>query len=167
MVAYGVIYATVSLSCTLPVFLAAVVSAFTGGSAAVGVVALLGYAFGMGAVLAVLALVTALFGSGTAGRMRAVMPHVKRISGAFLLLAGAYVTWYGWVEYRAFQGDLITGGPVAWVSAASSRIGALIADAGAGLAVVAAVLLALAAGITALRRRRAPDRVRVPNEDEG
>jgi cytochrome c biogenesis protein CcdA len=169
MIAYGVIYATVSLSCTLPVFLAAVVSAFTvaGGSAAVGVVALLGYAFGMGAVLAVLALVTALFGSGTAGRMRAVLPHVKRISGAFLLLAGAYVTWYGWVEYRAFQGDLITGGPVAWVSAASSRIGALIADAGAGLVVVAAVLLALAAVITALRRRRAPDSIRVRMEDEG
>lgn len=30
-----------------------------------------------------------------------------------VFLAGAYVTWYGWVEYRVFHGDLITGGPVA------------------------------------------------------
>lgn len=146
MVAYGVVYATVSLSCTLPVFLAAVVSAFTvsGGSATVGVVALLGYAFGMGAVLSVLALVTALQGTGVSGRMRSLAPQMKRVSGVFLLLAGAYVTWYGWVEYRAFQGDLITGGPVEWVSMASSRVGALIASAGPGLVVIAAGLLAVA-----------------------
>ena len=155
MVAYGVIYATVSLSCTLPVFLAAVVSAFTvsGGSAAVGVVALVGYALGMGAMLSVLALVTALLGSGVSGRLRAFAPQVKRISGVFLVLAGAYVAWYGWVEYRAFQGDLITGGPVEWVSRASSRIGSLIAGAGPTLVVVAGLLLAVAGLITALRRR--------------
>ena len=156
MVAYGVIYATVSLSCTLPVFLAAVVSAFSlsGSSPLVGVVALVGYAFGMGAVLSVLALVTALLGAGASGRFHALAPHVKRLSGAFLVLAGAYVTWYGWVEYRAFQGDLITGGPVAWVSAASSRVGAWIAGAGPGLVVVAAALLAGASVISLLRRRR-------------
>lgn len=157
MVGYGVVYATVSLSCTLPVFLAAVVSAFTvtGGSAAAGVVALLGYAFGMGAVLTSLALMTALLGAGAAARLRAVMPHVKRISGAFLLIAGAYVVWYGWVEYRAFQGELILGGPVAWVSDASSRVSQAIAQAGPGLVVAGAVVvLGLAAVLAILRHRR-------------
>lgn len=148
MLAYGVVYATVSLSCTLPVFLAAVVSTFTltgeTASPALGVLALLGYAAGMGAVLVVLALVTALFGAGAAARLRAATPRITRVSAVFLLVAGAYVLWYGWVEYQAFQGVLITGGPVGWVSGASSAISRVLASVPGG------VLLGLAAGVLTL-----------------
>ncbi|MFN2319791.1 MAG: cytochrome c biogenesis CcdA family protein [Dermatophilaceae bacterium] len=154
MVAYGVVYAVVSLSCTLPVFLAAVITAFTAGSATAGVLALLGYAVGMGAVLVLLSLVTALFGAGAMRRTRGVAPHLKRISGAFLVLAGAYVTWYGWVEYRAFQGDLIPSGPVAWVTSTSAGISSLIAQTGAWLAVGAVVLITAVVVSTVPRRRR-------------
>lgn len=154
MVAYGVVYAVVSLSCTLPVFLAAVISAFTAGSATAGVLALLGYAAGMGAVLVVLSLVTALFGAEAVRRTRGVAPHLKRISGAFLVLAGAYVTWYGWVEYRAFQGDLIAAGPVAWVSSTSAGISSLIAQTGPWLAAGAVVLIMAAAVTTVTRHQR-------------
>lgn len=157
MVAYGVVYATVYLSCTLPVFVAAVVSAFTvTGSAGAGVLALLGYAVGMGAVMAVLALVAALFGAAAARRATAVLPHLPRISGAFLLVAGAYVVWYGWVEYRAFQGLLGPTGPVAWVGAASSAVGRFVSETGGVLVVVVAVLLLTAAGGVAVLRRLRP-----------
>lgn len=155
MVVYGVVYATVSLSCTLPVFVAAVVSAFTlTGSTGAGILALVGYAVGMGAVMAVLALVAALLGNATTRRATAVLPHLPRISGAFLLVAGAYVVWYGWVEYRAFQGDVGGSGPVAWVGAASSAVGSTVADVGGVLVVgIAVLVLAVAAGATILRRR--------------
>ncbi|MGA8045501.1 MAG: cytochrome c biogenesis protein CcdA [Dermatophilaceae bacterium] len=154
MVAYGVVYAVVSLSCTLPVFLAAVITAFTAGSATAGVLALLGYAVGMGAVLVVLSLVTALFGAGAMRRTRGVAPHLKRISGAFLVLAGAYVTWYGWVEYRAFQGDFIAGGPVEWVTTLSGRISATIAGTGPWVAAGAVALVVVTVALAELRRRR-------------
>lgn len=157
MVACGVVYATVSLSCTLPVFLAAVISSFTasGGSPALGTLALLGYAVGMGAVLSVLALVAALLGIRAAARLRSVLPYVGRLSGAFLLLAGAYVAWYGWVEYRAFQGEPVRGGPVAWVTAASAAVSRVLAELGPALVVGgAAALLVVAAVLTAVRRQR-------------
>ncbi|WP_291383498.1 cytochrome c biogenesis protein CcdA [Demequina sp.] len=161
MVVYGVVYATVSLSCTLPVFVAAVVSAFTvTGSTGAGILALLGYAVGMGAVMAVLALVAALVGNAATRKSTAVLPHLPRISGAFLLVAGAYVVWYGWVEYRAFQGDLGGSGPVAWVGAASNAVGSTVANLGGVLVVGLAVLvLAAAGGATILRRQRRGRRV--------
>jgi cytochrome c-type biogenesis protein len=155
MVAYGVVYAVVSLSCTLPVFLAAVITAFTAGSATAGVLALLGYAAGMGAVLVVLSLLTALFGAGAMRRTRGVAPHLKRISGALLVLAGAYVTWYGWVEYRVFQGDLVSGGPVDWVTGLSSRISSLIAQTGPWLA-AGALLVTVVVALTLPRQRHSP-----------
>ena len=83
------------------------------------------------------------------------------------MIAGAYVTWYGWVEYRAFQGDLITGGPVEWVSTASSRVGALIADAGPGLVAIAALVLAVAGVVALVRRHHQREAARAAAEAEG
>ncbi|HMO10049.1 MAG TPA: cytochrome c biogenesis protein CcdA [Actinotalea sp.] len=156
MAAYGVVYATVSLSCTLPVFVAAVVSTFTisGGSAAAGVLALLAYALGMGAVMAVLALVAAVFGAGAARRAGAMMRHLPRVSGAFVLVAGAYVLWYGWVEHRAFRGETGGTGPVAWVAAASAAVGNTVADLGAVRLVVVALVVVAVAGVVSMVRRR-------------
>ncbi len=159
MVAYGVVYATVSLSCTLPIFLAAVVSSFTladgGGSFATGVVALLGYALGMGAVLFALALLTALFGDSVTKRARSFTPHMKRVSAVFLLVAGGYVVWYGWVEYQAFQGRLIADGPVSWVGDASARVSAALTSIPSGLLVAAALGALLTAGaVVTIRKRR-------------
>jgi cytochrome c biogenesis protein CcdA len=123
MFSYGIIYATVSLSCTLPVFMAAVATSFTGtGSLIQGTGAFLAYALGMGSVLTVLALAMALFRDRAASGMRRITPHIDRISAVFLLTAGAYVIWYGYVEFRSFRGDLVTTGPTAWVADASAAV---------------------------------------------
>ena len=158
MVAYGVVYATVSLSCTLPIFLAAVVSSFTlsdgAGSFTTGVIALLGYALGMGAVLSLLALLTAIFGDSVTKRARSFTPHMRRISAVFLLVAGAYVVWYGWVEYQAFQGRLIADGPVSWVGNASARVSGALATVPSELLVSAVLGALLAAAVVVAVRRR-------------
>jgi hypothetical protein len=44
--------------------------------------------------------------------MRSFLPYVNRVSGGLLLLAGAYVAYYGWYELRVRSGDT-TGGAVA------------------------------------------------------
>lgn len=121
MFSYGVVYATVSLSCTLPVFLAAVATSFRSDSGiAAGTASFVAYALGMGSVLTALALALAIFQESAAARVRRITPHIQRLSAVFLIAAGAYVVWYGVVEYRSFTGDIVTGGPTAWVAEAST-----------------------------------------------
>lgn len=157
MVAYGVIYATVSLSCTLPVFIAAVVSAFAvpGTSPMTGLAAALAYAVGMGLVLAALALVVGLLGRGALTRTRHLTRHVGRASGVVILTAGLYVLWYGWVEIHLYAGKPVSAGPVTWVSALSGHVSQAISDAGTGRTLLLLVVI-VAAGVagTQLRRRR-------------
>ena len=42
--------------------------------------------------------------------MRRVLPWIHRISGGLLILAGLFVGYYGWTEYRITRGDRIDGG---------------------------------------------------------
>jgi len=159
MVAYGVVYATVSLSCTLPVFMAAVISVFqaSDGGVLAGVGALVAYGLGMGAVLTVLALLVAVFRDGALSRMRSVTPYVGRVSGAFLVVAGAYVIWYGWVEYRSFQGDFIAGGPVDWIASASGTVSGWLNQRGWPFIVLLLAITGIAAITARARHRRRAD----------
>jgi cytochrome c biogenesis protein CcdA len=159
MVAYGVVYASVSLSCTLPVFLAAVVYVFgaPGSGPVAGGLAALAYAVGMGAVLTTLAVVVALVGQAAAARVRSWTRYVGRASGVLVALAGAYVVWYGWVELVTLNGGTTAAGPVGWVSAASGRASQVVADLGPTRllsSLVGIALIALTVGRLSQRRRR-------------
>ncbi|MCZ3389126.1 MAG: hypothetical protein LH645_08390 [Actinomycetia bacterium] len=112
MFTYGVIYETVSLSCTISVFLVAVVETFRADDFVAGVAVLLERAVGMGLVLTALAVALALVKDDVVRRCRSVLPWLNPISGVLLIVAGAYVSWYGYVEIRVLNGDLIGRGPV-------------------------------------------------------
>lgn len=156
MVSYGVVYATVSLSCTLPVFLAAVGTAFGAGASSGGLVpgisALLAYSLGMGAVMTVLATGMVLLGVAVPWAMQRIKPYVGRVSAAFLILAGLYVTWYGWVEFQSFQGQIINAGPTRWVADASARTAQFVL--GIPPAAIIATAVAMVAVAVLLARRR-------------
>ena len=126
MFVYGIVYATVSLSCTIPVFLVAVVGAFRTDSFLSGVVVVLTYALGMGLVLTSLAVALALAKEGMVKRSRGILPYLSRISGVLLLVAGLYVAWYGYVELRVLNGDLVSSGPVDLVARWSGEISTAI-----------------------------------------
>src|SRR3989449_4137445 len=79
-VLFGVGYGTASLSCTLPIFLAATGSAVT-GSLAGSALSFLAYAAGMGTILTALAVAAALSQQGLARALRQLMPYVNRASG--------------------------------------------------------------------------------------
>lgn len=112
MFGYGIGYAIASLSCTIGPFLAVTGSSLRGGSA-VGVVAVYAaYAAGIALVVGVLAIAVALAGGTLVGRMRGVLPHINRISGAVLVAVGLYVAYYGWFELRLFAGTGGTDDPV-------------------------------------------------------
>ena len=54
--------------------------------------------------------------------MRGVLPYVNRISGALLVVAGAYVVYYGWYELRVYSGDTSGGGVAGWMFDFSRRM---------------------------------------------
>lgn len=152
-IGYGVSFALASLSCTVAPFLAAVAGSLRAGGPLGVAAALVAYALGMGVVVLAVALAVALASARAVTALRRAGAVISRASGVLLVLAGAYVAWYGWVEIRALSGGP-AGDPV--VAAAVSVQGAvtdLVAALGAGgLLAVAAVLAALL-GVGLLRRR--------------
>lgn len=104
MFLFGVSYAIASLSCTIGPFLAITTTTFRSGSFVSGVAVFLAYALGMGAIVTALTVGVALARNGLVGRLRRVLPYISRVSGAMLLVAGAYVAWYGWFEVRTLNG---------------------------------------------------------------
>ncbi len=96
---FGIAYGTASLSCTLPIFLIAIGSSLAGGLLVNG----LAFALGMGAVLTVLTVGTALFKGVVGSYMRRALPYIEKTSAAVIVLAGAFVIFY-WLTI----GDLVS-----------------------------------------------------------
>jgi hypothetical protein len=64
----------------------------------------------MGVVIAILTVAVALAKSGVVQRFRNLLPVMNRIAGGLLIVAGAYVAYYGWYEIRVLNGA--TGDPI-------------------------------------------------------
>lgn len=156
-IGYGVTFALTSLSCTVAPFLAATTSALRAGSL-IGVVAVfLAYALGMGAVVGVLSLLAVTAGSTVTTRLRRAAPVISRLSGVLLLVAGAYVTWYGWFELRVLAGTTVEDPVVSTaigVQGALSRSVAGLGVVGIGWAALAVVAVTVALAVRSSRRRR-------------
>ncbi|MFC4533944.1 cytochrome c biogenesis CcdA family protein [Sphaerisporangium dianthi] len=108
---YGLSYAVASLSCTVGPFLAITSASLTSGGILGGLAVFFAYALGMGLVITLLSLAVALAHHTAVARMRRILPYVPRISGALLILAGLYVSYYGWYELRLFAGA-VAGDPI-------------------------------------------------------
>lgn len=150
MCLFGMSYATVSLSCTMPVFLTAVSGSFRSDGFVGGVLSYLAYALGMGIVITTVTVAIALARDSVVRRMRGVLAHLHRAAGALLVLTGLYVAYYGFWEIRVLDGHDAPEGPVAWVSDWSSRATQRIDDLGL-LAVVCALVVLVGASL--VRRR--------------
>lgn len=155
MFMYGMTYAAVSLSCTLPIFLVAVVGATRTANFGAGLVTVIAYGLGMGLVITTLTFAVALARDGFVSRSRGFVRYVNRISGVLLILAGAYLTWYGYAEILVLNGD-----PTATLPDVGSDVAgaltALIAESNPALiaAIAIGVTVACALGISLLSRKR-------------
>ncbi|MEO5841182.1 MAG: cytochrome c biogenesis CcdA family protein [Acidimicrobiales bacterium] len=151
MCLFGMSYATVSLSCTLPVFLTAVSGSFRSNGFASGLASYAAYAVGMGLVITTLTVAIALTRDGLIRHMSHALPYLNRVAGALLVLAGLYVAYYGYWEIRVLDGQDVPEGPVAWVSDWSARATQRVDDLGV-LAIVVAFIALLGASL--VRRHR-------------
>ena len=152
MAGFGASYAIASLGCTIAPFLAVVVSAFRTGSIANGILLFVAYALAMGLVVTAAAVSIALARTSGISRMRAAGSWLPRAGGALLLLAGAYVAWYGIWELRVLHAGagadplVEAGGAVQrWLAETVTAIGPF------GWVAVVAVLAV--ASVVLIRRR--------------
>jgi cytochrome c biogenesis protein CcdA len=124
MFGYGVSYAIASLSCTIGPFLAITGASLRGGPVLDDLLVYVAYAAGFSLLVGVLAIAVALASSTLIDRMRRILPHINRISGALLILVGFYVGYYGLYEVRLFSTN---GNPKDPVIAAAGRLQGLLA----------------------------------------
>ncbi|QSB05214.1 cytochrome c biogenesis CcdA family protein [Natronoglycomyces albus] len=119
MTVFGMVFAIASLGCTIAPFLAIVVGTFRSASLFHGLLLFLTYAAGMALVVGVVSIAIALAREGIITKMKRALPWVMRGSGVLLLLAGAYVAYYGWWEIRVSSG---TGDPTDPIISAAAYI---------------------------------------------
>jgi cytochrome c biogenesis protein CcdA len=142
---FGITYAIASLSCTLPVFLSVVVVTFTQQSFLGGFASFLTYTLGMSAVLIALTLALSLGKDSLVRRLRGSARHINKLSGAILVLAGAFVVFYWTVILTTGAQDLNRFGIARFVETLSAQATRLIGGhplllaAGLGAAIIAAV----------------------------
>lgn len=151
---FGVSYATVSLSCTIPAFLVAVVSTFSDDGAGAGLVVFFAYTAGMASVLVVITVIVATAQQGMLATVRKVLPFVNRIAGVLAILAGSYVFYYGYYELRLNNGGDPAEGPITFVGDLSGDITGWVDGLGAATILCAAGAVALALVALLMRGRR-------------
>jgi cytochrome c biogenesis protein CcdA len=93
-VLFGIAYAIGSLSCALPLFLAAVGESFTRLGFAAGMACYLAYALGMGLFVTGAAVAIATAGPGSLRRFRKAGAALPMVSGVVLCASGAYLAYY-------------------------------------------------------------------------
>jgi cytochrome c biogenesis protein CcdA len=91
---FGLTYAVGSLSCTLPIFLVVVGSALASDTLLASFGQLIGYALGMGTVLVITIVGTALFQQTASRWLNRATRYMHRVSAIFLIGAGAYLIYY-------------------------------------------------------------------------
>jgi cytochrome c biogenesis protein CcdA len=157
-VSYGVTFALASLSCTIGPFLAVTSTALRAGDVPAVVLTFVAYALGMGTVVLILA-VAAAFARGTLlAHARRSGAYVARIGGALLVVAGAYVTWYGIYELRVLAGRTTDDPLVDGVTNVQSEATRWVAELGAPTIAATAAVLML--GVVLALRRRTPRALR-------
>ena len=91
---FGIAYAIASLSCTLPIFLAVAGSSLAAGGFFSGLIQFLSYALGMGAVITILTIGTALFKGAVTRYIRKFLPYVEKASAVLIIIAGTFIIYY-------------------------------------------------------------------------
>lgn len=160
MFVFGVSYAVASLGCTISPFLIVIATTFRHQNTISGVVTFMAYGLGMGVVVVSLTVYTALARNGLLRRLRRVMPYVNRIAAGMLLLAGAYVTYYGIYEIRLDRSDAVVRDPIVeYFTHRQGDLSTWIQNVGPmRLGMLLTALTALVVGgFVANRRSRAPE----------
>lgn len=152
MVAYGATYAIASLSCTLGPFLA-VTGAALAQSRLEGTITYVAYALGMGVIILILSIASAVAHTTVADHMRRLSRIAPRIGGALMILAGAYAIWYGRWELAVYDGELRTDPLIEVIEDIRLRLVLSVESIGAARLVLLAFVTVVAVLLASRNRR--------------
>jgi cytochrome c biogenesis protein CcdA len=157
MFLYGVSYAIASLTCTIGIFIANIVNAFSRTDFVSGVAVLVTYAAGMGLVITALTVAIALARDSVVRFLRSGMRHANRAAAVLMVVMGLYVAWYGIFSLRVRSDPRTGAGPVDRVERWSSDATRFVSDVGAtrlGIYLLGAIaaMVSISVLITSLRR---------------
>ncbi len=158
MAVFGFAYAIASLSCTIGPFLAIVVTSFRAGSVVSGLGLFAAYAVGMGVTVGIAAIAVALAQGALVRRLRRAAPVISRVGGVLLMVAGAYVAYYGWWETRVLAGAPAEDPIVTTVLEVQRRLSEGLGSLGFGVLLTVFVALCAVALVLVLVARRSPAR---------
>ncbi|MCO8125901.1 cytochrome c biogenesis protein CcdA [Acidimicrobiia bacterium EGI L10123] len=158
MFLYGVSYAIASLTCTIGIFIANIVNAFSRTDFVSGVAVLVTYAAGMGLVITALTVAIALARDSVVRVLRSGMRHANRAAAVLMVVMGLYVAWYGVFSLRVRSDPGTGAGPVDRVEQWSADATRFVSDVGAtrlGLYLLAAIaaMVSISVLVTSLRRQ--------------
>jgi len=88
---YGVAYALASLSCSLPVFLLVVLQSASSGGPLDTLLLFIVYGLGAGTLMVPITVATSLSKDYLYRRLITIMPHMRKLNVAILIVAGAYM----------------------------------------------------------------------------
>ncbi|MGQ0624539.1 MAG: cytochrome c biogenesis CcdA family protein [Sporichthyaceae bacterium] len=159
---FGVSYATVSLSCTIPAFLVAVVGTFSNDGAGAGLLVFVAYTAGMASVLVVITVIVATAQQGMLAKVRKVLPYVNKVAGVLAILAGSYVFYYGYYELRLNNGGDPAEGPISFVGDISGDVTTWVDGLGVGAVLGTAGVVAAIVAALWVRSRRSPKAADLP-----
>jgi cytochrome c biogenesis protein CcdA len=150
MFVYGIVYAAVSLSCTIALFVPLLFEVDGVGAGIIN-----GAAFGLGMGLLVTALTVSLAVANHAllRVLRTAMQHVQLLAAAFVLLSGLYLLYYFWVVDVNEDSAAVTDA----VERFQVRMTTSLNDHWRTVALVLAVIVVAAIAYVGLRRRPAAD----------
>lgn len=165
-VLFGAGYGIASLGCTLPLFLALIGSSLGTGRGGDSLLVFAAYGLGMALVLTALSVSAALAREGLARGLRRLLPHMSRIAGSLLLLAGAYVSYY-WLRLEFGEKATLANDPiVGFGTRFTARLEVLARGEGALVLIAAGIFVGLALAASLWQRSRrasAPQPARDPH----
>jgi cytochrome c biogenesis protein CcdA len=151
---FGIAYALASLSCAFPIF-AGVVAASFGQNVVEGVGSFFAYAAGMATVVMFLTVGLALGKDGMVHRLRRASSVFDKVSGAVLVVAGAFIVFYWTLVLSSGENALSNNPLTVWVEGLQSDLTDLISRVPLWLWVPILVIPVATAAAFALRARPA------------
>ena len=167
MFLFGVSYAIASLSCTIGLFLPVISRSLDADDLASGMAQFIAYAAGMGVLLGAITIALSLAQGGLVTNLRRAMPYIHTVSGVLLIIAGIYLTYYGWWESRVLADprDTPWSGPVDVVTDVSDGIRNWITSIGAERIGIVLVVFIAVAVVVSVGLRRPTDASESTSED--
>jgi len=99
---FGIGYGLAVMSCTLPVFLAIIISALSAGSIIDGVIVFLLYSIAASVGVVGISIITAMSKVTIMKKFSKIFPYVRTITAVVIIIAGSYIIYYQIAVNRAF-----------------------------------------------------------------